>query len=48
MAMLNSAAFIAVTGNGLTLTEDLARRFIACNLDAQCEDQDPAPLSQDF
>ena len=28
MVPLNSAAFIAVTGNGLTVTEDLARRFI--------------------
>ena len=35
---LNSAAFIALTGNGLSVTEDLARRFIACELDARCED----------
>jgi hypothetical protein len=48
MAMLNSAAFIAVTGNGLTLTEDLARRFVACNLDAQCEDPESRPFKSGF
>ena len=31
MVPLNSTAFIAVTGNGLTVTEDLARRFISCD-----------------
>src|SRR5258708_14690844 len=38
MVPLNSTAFIAVTGNGLTVSEDLARRFIPCQLDARCED----------
>jgi len=38
MVPLNSTAFIAVTGNGLTVAEDLARRFIHCELDARCED----------
>ena len=38
MVSLNSAAFVALTGNGLSVTEDLARRFIACELDARCED----------
>jgi hypothetical protein len=38
MVALNSTAFIALTGNGLSVTEDLARRFIACELDARCED----------
>jgi hypothetical protein len=38
MVPLNSTAFVAVTGNGLTVTEDLARRFIMCGLDARCED----------
>src|SRR5262249_680658 len=37
MVYLNSTAFIAITGNGLTVTEDLARRFINCELDACCE-----------
>jgi hypothetical protein len=38
MVALNSTAFIALTGNGLSVTEDLARRFIVCEFDAQCED----------
>jgi hypothetical protein len=38
MVALNSTAFIAITGNGLTVTEDLARRFIESKLDAECED----------
>ena len=38
MVALNSTAFIALTGNGLSVSEDLARRFIECELDARCED----------
>lgn len=38
MALLNSTAFIAVTGNGLSVSEDLARRFLACELDPKCDD----------
>jgi hypothetical protein len=38
MAMLNSSAFIAITGNGLSVSEDLARRFLALELDAKCDD----------
>jgi hypothetical protein len=38
MLPINSTAFIAVAGNGLTVTEDLARRFNHCELDARCED----------
>jgi hypothetical protein len=30
MVPLNSTAFVALTGNGLSVTEDLARRFILC------------------
>lgn len=41
---IKSNAFVAVTGNGLTVAEDLARRFLACRLDPQCED----PESRDF
>jgi putative DNA primase/helicase len=44
MAPLNSTAFVAITGNGLTLSEDLARRFICCELDARCEN----PESRSF
>jgi hypothetical protein len=44
MAVLNSTAFIAITGNGLTVSEDLARRFINCKLDAGCEDPESRPF----
>ena len=48
MVPLNSTAFIAVTGNGLTVTEDLARRFILCELDARCEDPESRPFTSGF
>ena len=48
MVPLNSAAFIAVTGNGLSVTEDLARRFMACTLDARCEDPESRPFQSGF
>ena len=48
MVPLNSTAFIAVTGNGLTVTEDLARRFISCELDARCEDPESRPFTGGF
>jgi hypothetical protein len=41
---LNPTAFVAVTGNGLLLSEDMARRFITIELDAGIED----PESRDF
>ena len=48
MVPLNSTAFVAVTGNGLTVTEDLARRFISCELDARCEDPEQRPFPAGF
>jgi hypothetical protein len=48
MVPLNSTAFVAITGNGLTVTEDLARRFIPCELDARCEDPELRPFSTGF
>jgi hypothetical protein len=48
MVPLNSTAFIAVTGNGLTVTEDLARRFLPCMLDARCEDPESRPFQSGF
>ena len=48
MVPLNSTAFVAVTGNGLTVTEDLARRFILCELDARCEDPELRPFPAGF
>ena len=48
MVLLNSAAFVAVTGNGLTVSEDLARRFILAQLDARCEDPELRPFAAGF
>jgi hypothetical protein len=48
MVALNSTAFIAVTGNGLSVSEDLARRFMVCELDARCEDPEQRPFATDF
>ena len=44
MVPLCPNAFVAVTGNGVSLSEDLARRFIVANLDAHMED----PESRSF
>jgi hypothetical protein len=41
---LNSAAFVAVPGNALVLSEDLVRRFLGVELDAGTED----PEARDF
>jgi hypothetical protein len=41
---LNPVTLVVVTGNGLVLSEDLARRFIAIELDAGVED----PEARDF
>jgi putative DNA primase/helicase len=48
MVCLNSTAFLAITGNGLSVTEDLARRFIYCELDARCEDPESRPFAAGF
>jgi hypothetical protein len=48
MVPLNCAAFIAVTGNGLSVSEDLARRFIEVLLDPQCEDPEARPFLPGF
>jgi hypothetical protein len=45
---LNSSAFIAITGNGVTLAEDLVRRFVVCCLDARCEDPEQRDLQPGF
>jgi hypothetical protein len=48
MVALNSTAFIAVTGNGVTVSEDLARRFVVCELDADCEDPEQRRFGSGF
>ena len=48
MVPLSSTAFVAVTGNGIVLAEDLARRFIVSELDAHCEDPEQRELPNGF
>ena len=52
MIQLNASAFVALTGNGLSVSEDLARRFIVINLDAGMETPEsrsfPGDLKREF
>jgi hypothetical protein len=48
MVILNSTAFIAITGNGLSVTEGLARRIINVELDARCEDPESRSFAAGF
>jgi hypothetical protein len=48
MVQLELASFFALTGNGLVLSEDLARRFICVELDARCEDPEQRPFAPGF
>ncbi|MCG2632204.1 hypothetical protein L6654_36920 [Bradyrhizobium sp. WYCCWR 13023] len=47
MVPLNASAFTILTGNGLTVSEDLARRFVAVDLDARTEDPERRPFVSD-
>ena len=48
MMLLNTTAFVVVTGNGLCMVEDLARRFLDCRLDAYCENPEQRPFKPGF
>jgi hypothetical protein len=48
MVPLNSSAFVILTGNGLTVSEDLARRFVAVDFDARTEDPEARPFAADI
>jgi hypothetical protein len=48
MVPLNPCAFVILTGNGLTLSEDLARRFVAVDLDPRTEDPEARPSTTDI
>jgi hypothetical protein len=48
MLPLNSAAFIACTGNGLKVTQDLARRFLFVEIDPRVEDPEARPFKPGF
>lgn len=48
MIPLNATAFVVLTGNGLTVSEDLARRFIAVEFDAGTEDPEAREFPTDI
>ena len=48
MVLLNPSALIILTGNGLTISEDLARRFIAIDLDPRTEDPEARAFPNDI
>jgi len=48
MVPLNSSAFIVLTGNGLTVSEDLARRFVAVDFDPRTEDPEARSFATDI
>ena len=48
MVQLELASFFALTGNGLVLSEDLARRFVCVELDARCEDPEQRSFPPGF
>jgi hypothetical protein len=45
---LNPTAFVAVTGNGVTLGEDLVRRFLVVELDTHTEDPESRSFAPGF
>ncbi|MDI2077362.1 hypothetical protein ABIF68_008890 [Bradyrhizobium japonicum] len=48
MVALNASAFVILTGNGLTVSEDLARRFVTVEFDARTEDPELRPFAADI
>jgi hypothetical protein len=48
MVQLNASAFVVLTGNGMSVAEDLARRFITVELDAKTEDPETRPFKSDL
>ena len=48
MLPLNASAFVVLTGNGLSVSEDLARRFLAVELDPRTEDPEARPFRTDI
>ena len=48
MVLLNASAFVILTGNGLTVSEDLARRFIMVEFDPRTEDPEARPFKTDI
>jgi hypothetical protein len=48
MVPLNATAFVILTGNGLSISEDLARRFLAVDFDPRTEDPEARPFKVDI
>jgi hypothetical protein len=48
MMPLNAITFVVLTGNGLSLSEDLSRRFIEVNLDPKSEDPEARNFKSDI
>jgi hypothetical protein len=48
MVPLNASAMVILTGNGLTVSEDLARRFLAVDLDPGTEDPEARQFTTDI
>jgi len=48
MVPLNASAFVILTGNGLSVSEDLARRFIAVDFDPRTEDPETRIFPSDI
>jgi hypothetical protein len=48
MVPLNATAFVILTGNGLSVSEDLARRFISIELDPRTEDPEARTFPTDI
>ena len=48
MVPLNASAFIVLTGNGLRVSEDLARRFVSVQFDARTESPEARQFENDI
>src|SRR5262249_55400762 len=48
MLPLNASAFVILTGNGLRVSEDHARRFVAVDFDPRTEDPEARPFTTDI
>src|SRR5262249_32612920 len=48
MVPLNASAFVVLTGNGLSVSEDLARRFIEIDLDPRTENPEARSFMTDI
>jgi hypothetical protein len=48
MVKLNSSALVILTGNGLSVSEDLARRFLTIDLDPRTENPEARSFAEDI